>query len=414
MITPSTSSPGTSPASLRSDMLSSIAALLLGIALPTSNPLINISLVLILISLIINRKSLQLRPLLTNPLVYLPAAMFALLALSLLFHHNSYGPDMVGKDKKFLYILPLALFFIHQPQRVKLFCIGFLTANAVALAGTLAVGVLHIPIGNIDPANPTIFKLQITQNFFLALSAMLWLMLAFKHQGWQRWGYALLVVAACYSVLFLVLGRTGYVALVVGLGVWLFFSLGSRQRWLLVAMGGIAFAALLLIPNKAAERITQGVDEIKVCMTASSGDAGDACRTSMGQRSVFAIEAARLIKEAPILGHGAGGFYYEDPTINYKINNPHNQYLLETVQSGVIGLIIFLAWVVCCYRVIWQQTPALRNVLLAILTSYMACNFFNSFLLDSSEGHLFMIFVAILAGYSVTNTQQNSDKRLTK
>lgn len=343
MITPSTSAPGISPANLRSDMLSSIAALLLGIALPTSNPLINISLVLILISLVIHRKSLQLKPLLTNPLVYLPAIMFILLALSLLFHHNSYGPDMVGKDKKFLYILPLALFFIHHPQRVKLFCIGFLTANAVVLAGSLAVGVLHIPLGNIDPANPTIFKLQITQNFFLALSAMLWLMLAFKHQGWKRWAYTLLVVAACYSVLFLVLGRTGYVALVVGLGVWLFFSLGSRQRWLLVAMGGIAFAALLLIPNKATERITQGVDEIKVCMTASSGDAGGACRTSMGQRSVFAIEAARLIKEAPMLGHGAGGFYYEDPTINYKINNPHNQYLLETVQSGVIGLLIFLA-----------------------------------------------------------------------
>ncbi len=117
MITPTTSAPGMSPAHLRSEILSGFAALLLGIALPTSNPLINISLVLILISLIINRKSLQLKPLLTNPLVYLPAAMFALLALSLLFHHNSYGPEMVSKDKKFLYILPLALFFINQPQR---------------------------------------------------------------------------------------------------------------------------------------------------------------------------------------------------------------------------------------------------------------------------------------------------------
>ncbi|HHH1497039.1 TPA: O-antigen polysaccharide ligase WaaL-ps [Yersinia enterocolitica] len=413
MITPSTSSPGISPANPRGEMLNSIAALLLGIALPTSNPLINISLVLILISLIINRKSLPLKPLLTNPLVYLPAAMFALLALSLLFHHNSYGPEMVSKDKKFLYILPLALFFINQPQRVKLFCLGFLLANAVALVGTLAVGVLHIPIGQVDPTNPTIFKLQITQNFFMALAAMLWLMLAVKSPGWKRWGYGLLVVAACYSILFLVLGRTGYVALVVGLGVWLFFSLGSRQRWLLVLLGAIAFAALLLIPNKATQRITQGVDEIKVCMAASADNVNDACSTSMGQRSTFAIEAVRLIKEAPILGHGAGGFYYENPEINYKINNPHNQYLLETIQSGVVGLIIFLAWIVCCYRVIWQQTPALRNVLLAVLTSYMACNFFNSFLLDSSEGHLFMIFVAILAGYSVTGSQPRLDQRKT-
>ena len=201
MITPSTSTPGISPANPRGEIINSIAALLLGIALPTSNPLINISLVLILISLIINRKSLPLKPLLTNPLIYLPAAMFALLALSLLFHHNSYGPEMVSKYKKFLYVLPLALFFINQPQRVKLFCLGFLLANAVALVGTLAVGVLHIPIGHVDPTNPTIFKLQITQNFFMALAAMLWLMLAVKSQGWKRWGYGLLVAPACYNIL---------------------------------------------------------------------------------------------------------------------------------------------------------------------------------------------------------------------
>lgn len=412
MTIPSTLSSATYPANRRTELLSSAAALLLGISLPTSNPLINISLVLILISLIVNYKTLHFKPLLTNPLVYLPAAMFALLALSLLFHHNSYGPEMVSKDKKFLYVLPLALFFINQPQRIKLFCMGFLLANAVALTGTIAVGVLHIPLSGVDAANPTIFKLQITQNFFMALAALFWLTLAFKSHGWKRWGYGVLVVAASYSILFLVLGRTGYVALVVGLGMWLFFSLGSRQRWALALLGAIAFTALLLIPNNATNRIIQGVDEIKVCMAASVGNVNEACSSSMGQRSAFAIEAVRLIKESPILGHGAGGFYYENPQINYKINNPHNQYLLETIQSGVIGLAIFLAWVICCYRVIWQQTPVLRNVLLAVLSSYMACNFFNSFLLDSSEGHLFMIFVAILAGYSVGGVERvkNNDQ----
>ncbi|WP_145519838.1 O-antigen ligase family protein [Yersinia mollaretii] len=402
------------PVNHRSEMLSRFAALLLGIGLATNNQLMNISLVLIVISLIINRKTLDIKSFLTSPLVYLPAAMFALLALSLLYQHNSYGPEMVGKYKKLLYVLPLALFFVHQPQLIKRFCAGFLVANAVILAGTLMVGVLHIPLSGVDPTNPTIFKLQITQNFFMALAALLWLALAFNSQGWKRWGYGLLVVAASYSILFLVLGRTGYVALVVGLGVWLFFSLGNRQRLTLVVLGIVAFTALVFIPNKATDRIVQGVNEIKVCVAASSGDAYEACSSSMGQRSAFAIEASRLIKEAPILGHGAGGFYYGNPEIGYSINNPHNEYLIETIHSGVIGLLIFLAWIVCCYRVIWRQTPLLRNVLLAVLTSYMACNFFNSFLLDSSEGHLFMIFVAILAGYSVAGSQSVSDKRLTK
>ncbi|HEI6965817.1 TPA: O-antigen ligase family protein [Yersinia enterocolitica] len=400
------------PVNRRSEKLSSVAAVLLGIGIATNNQLMNISLVLIIICLVINRKTIDIKSFLTSPLVYFPAAMFALLALSLLFHDNSYGPDMVGKYKKLLYILPLALFFVNQPRLIKLFCTGFLIANAVILAGTLMVGVLHIPLSGIDPTNPTIFKLQITQNFFMALAALLWLALAFNSQGWKRWGYGLLVVAASYSILFLILGRTGYVALVVGLGVWLFFSLGNRQRIVLVVLGILAFAALIVIPNKATDRMMLGVNEINVCIDAPSDDVYKACSSSMGQRMAFAIEASRLIKEAPILGHGAGGFYYGNPATNYSINNPHNEYLIETVHSGVVGLLIFLAWIACCYRVIWQQTPLLRNVLLAVLTSYMACNFFNSFLLDSSEGHLFMIFVAILAGYSVTGRRPLLNKRL--
>ncbi|CNE74101.1 putative O-antigen biosynthesis protein [Yersinia nurmii] len=402
---PEVRSPEISLANRLSGLLAGFAAFLLGVALPTATSFVNIALVLIIICLIIQRDRLQFKALATNPIVYLPAVMFLLLAASLLFHHNDYGSEMVGKMKKLLYVLPLALFFLHQNRLIKLFGAGFLLANAVILAGSLLVGVLHVPLGAIDPANPTIFKLQITQNFFMALAAVLWLMLAFKSSGWKRLGYGVLVAGACYSVLFLVLGRTGYVALVVGLGSWLFFSLGNRQRLGLVALGIIAFAIIALVPNRATDRIMLGVNEIKACMASTSGDEYQACNSSMGQRSAFAMEAARLIKQAPIMGNGAGGFFYSNPETGYKINNPHNQYLLETIQSGILGLVIFLAWIVCCFRAAWQQDPKLRNLLLALLCSYMACNFFNSFLLDYSEGHLFMILAAILAGYSVSAKQ---------
>lgn len=57
----------------------------------------------------------QLIPLLKQPLVWLPALMFALLAASLLTQHHEYGPKMVGKYQKLLYVLPLALFFSATP-----------------------------------------------------------------------------------------------------------------------------------------------------------------------------------------------------------------------------------------------------------------------------------------------------------
>ncbi|CNB66033.1 putative O-antigen biosynthesis protein [Yersinia ruckeri] len=401
MITTSTS-PDTLTTNRLSHLLAGLAAFLLGIALPTATALVNISLVLIVICLIIQRDRLQIKALVTNPIIYLPVVMFLLLAASLLSHHNDYGSEMVSKMKKLLYILPLALFFLQQPRLLKWFVIGFLAANAVILMASLLVGVLHIPLGTIDPGNPYVFKLQITQNFFMALSAVLWLMLAFQSTGWKRIGYGILVAAACYSVLFLVLGRTGYVALIVGLGTLLFFSLGNRERLGLIILAVIAFCAIALIPNRATDRIMQGVNEIQACVLPTTGDIYQACDSSMGLRSAFVIEAVRLIKQAPILGNGSGGFFYFNPETGYHINNPHNQYLLETIQSGVVGLVIFLAWLVCCLRTAWLQEPKLRNLLLALLCSYMACNFFNSFLLDYSEGMLFVILAAVIAGYSIS------------
>ncbi len=87
------------------------------------------------------------------------------------------------------------------------------------------------------------------------------------------------------------------------------------------------------------------------------------------------------------------------------MHNPHNEYLLETVQSGLLGLMVFLTWMWSCYHAAWRLPPARRNLFVAVLSSYMACHLFNSFLLDSSEGHLFVIIAALLAGLSL-NAQQ--------
>ncbi|TXE23761.1 O-antigen ligase family protein, partial [Serratia marcescens] len=84
-----------------------------------------------------------------------------------------------------------------------------------------------------------------------------------------------------------------------------------------------------------------------------------------------------------------------------RVNNPHNEYLLETVQSGLLGLAVFLTWMGFCYRAAWHLPVGRRNLVVAVLSSYMACHLFNSFLLDSAEGHLFIILVALLTGYTV-------------
>lgn len=389
--------------------LFSFTAFLLGVALPVSNQLMNLSLVIVLLCLLWQRDVRHLQRLAMHPLVWLPALMFAFLALSLLIHSHAYGADMVGKYKKLLYVLPLALFFLQVPQAVDRFVSGFLLANALILLLSLAVGVLHLPIGHIRPLNPTVFKLHITQNFFMALAALLWLFRACLSGGMKRWIYGTLGVLASYDVLFMVLGRTGYVALFVGVGVWLLLFLGWRQKLAVGLLGFCVLCALVLVPNRAAERITRGVSEIQNCVMQVKGDAYDSCASSMGERTAFAKESIRLIAQAPLLGNGAGSFWYGDLDSGKSVNNPHNQYLLETVQSGLVGLLLFILWMLCCYREAWRQPVPARQLLIALLSTYLACHLFNSFLLDSAEGHLFVVIAAVLAGKAVSAQARRLD-----
>jgi O-antigen ligase len=386
--------------SWRGTTLFEVTALLLGISLPVSNVLMNICFALALLCLILQRDTQTVFIVIKQPMVWLPLLMFALLALSLLIHPHSYGLEMAGKYKKLLYVFPLALFFRHQPLLVRRFVVGFLLANAVILILSLGAGLLHIPLGHIDPLNPTVFKRHITQNFFMALSALIWLSLAFAHPGVKRCGYGLLVLTASYDVLFLVLGRTGYVALIVGLGICGVLSLKSWQRLAVVTAGVLAICLLVTVPNRAYQRIALGVNEIHNCLANVDNDSYASCETSMGQRTGFALTSLKLIKQAPLFGNGAGSFWYGNPETGYSIHNPHNQYLLETVQSGAVGLALFLGWMLCCYRTAWRYSPPIRNLLIALLSGYMTCHLFNSFLLDSAEGHLFVIIAAILASES--------------
>ncbi|WP_156168585.1 O-antigen ligase family protein [Yersinia pekkanenii] len=392
--------PGSPPVHRYVGIFSGATAFLLGIGLPTSNFIMNLSMVLAVTCLLLSRDTRHVKALAKNPLIWLPAMMFILLALSLLWNHNLYGKVMVSKYSKLLYILPLAMFFVLSRSLIGYFAKGFLLANAVILAASLWVGVLHLPLGRIDPLNPFVFKLQITHNFFMALAAVIWLSLAFRSLGLKRWGYGLLVCLAVYNIVFMVQGRTGYVALAAAFGVWGLLSLSNRQRLGMVACALIVAAIVIMVPNRAVERLQQGVTEVEACLAVTNGNANVACDSSMGARTAFMLESAKLIEQAPILGHGAGGFWYNFSQNEYSIN-PHNEYLMQTVQSGLVGLVLFLGWMFCYFRSAWRLPIQVRNVLIALLGAYLACHLFNSFLLDSSEGHLFIILTAIVASYSV-------------
>lgn len=383
------------------EMLPSVTAFLLGIALPSSTFLIQLSLVLVLLCVLFRWDSNAVKVLIQNPLVWLPMAIFSLLALSLLWQQNAYGLEMVAKYRKLLYVLPLALFFLLSPRLIDDFIKGFLLANAVILVMSLLIAVFHLPFGSYNPLNPTVFKLHITQNFFMALAALFWFKNIFLYQGIKRWAYAFLFAVALYNVLFMLLGRTGYVALIVAIAVWTKLSLPFRKQLMVATCTAFLACIFIMVPNRGHDRLQLGMQEMEECSAAAVEEMKLSCHSSMGLRKAFLLQSWQFIKQAPLFGHGAGGFFYTIPTVGYKVNNPHNEYLLQTVQSGLIGLMLFLGWMLSIFRAAWQQSSTIKNLFIALFSSYMICNLFNSFLLDSSEGNFFIIVTAILASYSM-------------
>lgn len=382
-----------------------ITAFLLGLSLPTSIALLNAVCLMIILSLIFNYKvfTTTFVATLKHPICYLPLLMFALLVISLYYSNNESANVMLLKYRKFLYILPLSCFFLINPKLRSTTVKGFLVANTLILILSLLASLNWFNVFNIRPENPTVFRLHITQNFFMSISCLFWLILAYENKGYQRYIYLLLVIFGLYDVLFLVEGRIGYLTIFIALTIWLWLMLNNKQRITLVITTIVAITLIAIIPNKAKNRIIQGANEIHACMlTIHNNDINtDACNTSMGARTEFVYMALKKISTSPIIGHGVGSFTYFDKQANQRHVNPHNEYLMQTVQSGLIGLILFLVWVFYMYRASFQLVGQEKALYVSLITAYMTGNFFNSFILDNAEGFGFIVLASILLTYQL-------------
>ncbi len=127
----------------------------------------------------------------------------------------------------------------------------------------------------------------------------------------------------------------------------------------------------------------------------------DQHQTSIGFRLKFYQLSWQLWWEKPWLGWGTGGF-----TDQYRqrggitgwegvLDQPHNEYLLWLVQYGVLGLLVFLWFLVVLWRAAWQ-CHAQRWLLCGILMAFVVTGLFNTFLYVSASGYLFVFLVGLL------------------
>ncbi|WFU37365.1 O-antigen ligase family protein [Bradyrhizobium sp. CB82] len=135
---------------------------------------------------------------------------------------------------------------------------------------------------------------------------------------------------------------------------------------------------------------------------------------SAAMRLEFWRKSLRFFEMAPVMGHGTGsirGLFQQDAIGQAGVSavivrNPHNQTLAAAVQWGSIGIIILWVMWIAHLRLFCISAPVAWIGMLATVQN-IASSVFNSHLMDTYEGWLYVLAVGV-AGGEVLRIQSNT------
>jgi O-antigen ligase len=215
-----------------------------------------------------------------------------------------------------------------------------------------------------------VFQHHIAQTVVVAFFTAYSLYRAWR-SGSAHWRalWATLGVLAAFSITHLSIARTGQVTLLVALLVLLLVSV--HRRWALPAVGIFVLSALVLVMSSSTiqNRFRQAYKEV----------AGFQFRndySSVGARLQMWNVSLGLIREKPLLGHGAGSYtplaqkaFADEKMCKIGCAQPHNQYLLFGVETGLVGVLAFVA-LLASALVAWRRMPD-HNPLLPVYVAIL-------------------------------------------
>ncbi len=337
-------------------------------------------------------------------------ALFTLLAIGTLYGPAS-APAALAQLSKYqdLLLVPMlvSLFTEHRFRRMAVW--AFIGGMLITLLLSYLIGLGLFPEGIFrgTATDATVFRLHVTQNFFMAYAAFALACFARAEPNKARRGLLYAVAfLALFNVIFMVQGRTGYLVA----GTLFMFFLCERMGWKSIIVGAAALAVLGSSAYFGSQSF-RGI--VLAAITQSSQWRSDRpAEDSIGWRLEFYYNTLQMIRERPLVGVGTGGFpivYAERVKGTGRVNpgHPHSEYILMAAQLGVFGLAAFIGLLVTHWRMSRSVTPPLDRSLASGLVLAMAVGcLFNTLLLDHSEG----LFYSWLAGILFSGLQPRPGK----
>lgn len=354
------------------------------------------------------------KPMVSRPIVYWGVAFLGVVLLATLYATVPWKERLIGfyKWRTILWVLVLLALFDREIWKQRML-LAFLAVTAIGDLSSFAAagGLLSFKRGA-----EGVLRNSSTQGMAFAVSTLicLWMWLEKRGNGKILWVWPTLGALYILNIVFVTPGKSGYALLGLGTGVLLIRR--SPRRWWIAAGVGIcafwvvAYSLSPLLKDRVDRSVSQWIhaDELP-------------SHTPLGTRRVLYSNALEIVQENLLFGVGTGGFrdaYTEHVAAKYEVSDwrgesagdPHNQYLSIWVQQGIIGLGVFLLWLIAIAMDKMAVSPY-RSLALPIFLGWCLTSLFNSHFTTFVEGHLVATFVGILLATTPLEAEANVDGR---
>lgn len=385
-------------------------AIIAAIAAPASTAVTSIACAAMLVTWLVSGQVWQtLKISASQPAGKMLLLFFAWLIIGCLYADTAWANKLttLSSWKKLLYTFVLLGFF-YQPEWKKRFVDYYLAA--MTLAAVIAIPLWLLDISVTAGKEAGIFMSNhSSQSLAFVVAALCCIFLLKQPLGSQKKRILIgILILFLLNVFFISPSRSGYLALPVA-AVFAFVNLyGYKKIPHILAATVVALVLVISTSSTLQQRIKLGLEEKTNYQTSKEV-------TSIGVRVIFAQNTWELIKQKPLQGYGTSSFKsvysshvagkYQDWR-NGSASDPHNQYLFVWLENGLIGLLLFLAYIYTAIKQGGKQQPygaIAASVLVAIATSSL----FNSNFKTFPEGHLLAFFVGgLLAQPPVKQPEQ--------
>lgn len=350
---------------------------------------------------------------LRNPVVWPAMGLVLVMVVATLWSPADWSEyqDYLRKYFK-LVLLPIFLFLLADAEMRKRCWQAFAVAMLFTLASTWLNVWFDLPWSSTQNqgfgVDHTVFKDHISQGIMMAFftcATLFWATKSTSAVGRVLWtGVAVLAAA---SVLFLSVGRTGYLSLVLSVLVFAVVALACRPRLLgaVVGAGLLGLALAFALSSQFQQRTLQAWEEARSSSPSNV--------TSVGARVQVWHFAVQQIRERPLLGAGTGSYpvlataHFENPAMCATIcPHPHNQFLFFLFELGLLGLLVFAWFLWAIVRQAFRHPPAHRALMLSFVAVMLVSNMTHSSFWLSTESHFFILFTALLMASALRPVDQ--------